>query len=59
MIKFPSFIYGVIIGLLLSDAWLQLQSKNRSINSHLGFKQSIGYADVCLICLFYFSPLLF
>jgi hypothetical protein len=41
MIKFPSFAYGVIIGLLLSDAWLQLQSKQRSINSHLGLKQSL------------------
>jgi len=41
MVKFPSFQFGVIIGLLLSDAWLQLQPKNRSINSHLCFKQSL------------------
>nr|YP_009240537.1 LAGLIDADG endonuclease [Pyronema omphalodes]AMO66509.1 LAGLIDADG endonuclease [Pyronema omphalodes] len=41
MVRIPSYQYGVIIGLLLSDAWLQLQTKQRSINSHLGFKQAL------------------
>jgi hypothetical protein len=41
MIRLPSFQYGVVIGLLLSDGWLQLQSKKRSINSHLSLKQSL------------------
>jgi hypothetical protein len=41
MVRLPSFQYGVIIGLLLSDAWLLLQPNQRSINSHLHFKQSL------------------
>lgn len=41
MVEFPSFQFSVIIGLLLSDGYLQLQTKNRSINSCLRFKQSL------------------
>lgn len=41
MISFPPFQHGVIIGLILSDGWLQLQSKQRCINSQLYFKQSL------------------
>ena len=40
MVEFPSFQFS-IIGLLLSDGYLQLQTKNRSINSCLRFKQSL------------------
>jgi hypothetical protein len=41
MVGLPPYQHSVIIGLLLSDAWLTLQSKQRSINSHLSFKQSL------------------
>jgi hypothetical protein len=41
MVEFPSFQFSVIIGLLLSDGYLQLKTKNRSINSCLRFKQSL------------------
>jgi hypothetical protein len=45
MVKLPSFILGVIGGVLLSDGWLQLQSKNRSINACLHFKQSLAHSQ--------------
>lgn len=41
MIDLPPFQNSVVIGLLLSDAWLQLQSQSRSKNSLLRFKQSL------------------
>ena len=40
MYKFNSFQFSVIIGLLLSDAWI-IYSK-RSVNPRLGFKQSLN-----------------
>jgi len=49
MVKLPSFIHGIIIGVLLSDGWVRLQQKNRSINGCLHFKQSVAHSQyVCL-----------
>jgi hypothetical protein len=45
MVKLPYLIYGVIIGLVLSDAGLQLQPQNRSINACLRFKQSLAHSQ--------------
>jgi len=45
MVKFPSFIHGIIIGVLLSDGWVRLQQKNRSINGCLHFKQSVAHSQ--------------
>jgi len=39
MVKLTSFHRGIVIGLLLSDGWLQITK--RSINSCLFFKQSL------------------
>ena len=39
MIKFPAYQKSVIVGLIISDAWLRLASK-RSKNALLGFAQS-------------------
>jgi len=43
MVKFTSFHRGIIIGLLLSDGWLTLNT--RSINSCLHFKQSLNKSN--------------
>jgi len=40
MYKFDNYRYSVVIGLLLSDAWLIYGSKG-SVNPRLGFKQSL------------------
>ena len=45
MIKLPSFQYSVIVGLLLSDGWLRLSKKSKSLNAHLGLQQSIDHVD--------------
>ena len=44
MIKLPTYKKNVIIGLLLSDAWLTFSSKTNK-NARLGFKQSIYNKD--------------
>lgn len=43
MVKLPSFQFGVIIGLLLSDGWLG--NSNRSQNYTLYFKQSLAKSE--------------
>jgi hypothetical protein len=40
MVKLAPFQYNVVIGLLLSDGWLNFSSKT-SKNARLGFKQSL------------------
>jgi hypothetical protein len=44
MISLPPFQYSVVVGLLLSDAWL-ICSSLRSKNSRLGFKQSLAHSE--------------
>jgi len=41
MCDLPSYQYSVIIGLLLSDGWLNFTDKIKSKNAQLGFKQSL------------------
>lgn len=40
MVVLPHYIYGVIVGLILSDAWMQ--HANPTGQARLGLKQSIG-----------------
>lgn len=41
MYKIPLNVHYYLIGILLSDGWLHIESKNRKINARFGFKQSI------------------
>ena len=40
MYGLPSIQLEIIIGLILSDAWLNIDKNNRAVNAKLGFKQS-------------------
>jgi hypothetical protein len=42
MISIPSHYYGVIIGLILSDAWIIFASKNGK-NARLRLEQSLAH----------------
>lgn len=44
MVKLPPYQDSVIVGLILSDAWLRLSNK-RSTNALLGFQQSLARSD--------------
>jgi len=44
MIEFPPFQFSVIIGLILSDAWVIFASKT-SQNARLGFQQSLVHSE--------------
>jgi heme/copper-type cytochrome/quinol oxidase subunit 1 len=50
MIKLPFYIEGIIVSLLLSDAWLQKGNKNGQ--ARLGFKQSIIHLEYLLQVFF-------
>jgi len=43
MVKLPTHIKGIMVGLLLSDAWARFES-TKSKNALLGFKQSIAHS---------------
>lgn len=43
MISLPPYIKGVIVGLLLSDAWLHYSVSKGSKNCRLGFQQSLSH----------------
>ena len=45
MIKFPTYIEGVLVGLILSDGWIQFASNE---NARLGFKQ--GFINSPYFC---------
>jgi hypothetical protein len=49
-VKFPPYQLGVIIGILLSDGWLNFASSCNK-NARLGFGQSIGSCWVFMICI--------
>jgi len=53
MISLPPFQYSVVVGLLLSDAWL-ICSSLRSKNSRLGFKQSLAHSEYLWLYLTYY-----
>jgi hypothetical protein len=38
MVNIPSHLQSILVGILISDAWLQI---NKAGNTRLGFKQSI------------------
>jgi hypothetical protein len=42
MVAIPSIVKGIVVGLLLSDAWLQ--KGNATGQPRLGFKQSLGHS---------------
>jgi hypothetical protein len=44
MVKLPINARAVIVGLLLSDGWLNISSSSRSKNARLGFKQSLAHS---------------
>ena len=43
MYKLPLNIHYSLIGILLSDGWLHIETQKRQINARLGFKQSIKH----------------
>lgn len=53
MVTFPPYIQGVVVGLLLSDAWIQ--KTNKGGQARLGFKQSINAIDYLLAVFFILS----
>jgi hypothetical protein len=55
MIKLPPFQYSVIIGLLLSDAWVSFASSN-NLNARLGFKQSLAHSEYLWFVFFILAP---
>lgn len=40
MIQLPPYVKGILVGLILSDAWFQFASLTNK-NARLGFKQAI------------------
>jgi hypothetical protein len=60
MVKLPSHILDIIIGLILSDAWVRFENK-KSKNALLGFSQSGAHSQyfwfVFTISLLSFLPL--
>jgi len=48
MIKLPSYQYSVVVGILLSDAWLTF-STIKSKNTRLWFEQSMSNYKYCLL----------
>jgi hypothetical protein len=40
MIQLPPYVKGILVGLILSDAWFQFASLTNK-NARLGFKQGI------------------
>lgn len=54
MIELPSDYLSIVVGLILSDAWLKIGTKG-SVNALLGFKQSLAHADYVLFVFFCLS----
>jgi len=44
IVNLPFYERGVIVGLVLSDAWLRF-SNSRSKNTHLGFRESLAHSQ--------------
>jgi hypothetical protein len=44
MVKLPLHIQSIMVGLILSDAWIIFDS-TRSKNALLGFKQSVSHSS--------------
>jgi hypothetical protein len=50
MVSIPPYLSGIIVGLLLSDAWLQLA--NTGGQARLGMKQSLARSEYLLSVFF-------
>jgi len=57
MFKLPPYQESVIVGLIISDAWLKFSSKI-STNVYLGFEQSLDNSGYFFIFVFYIISLL-
>jgi hypothetical protein len=55
MIKLPPYQNSVIVGLILSDAWLRFSNK-RATNALLGFQQSLTHSDYVWLVFSILSP---
>ena len=47
MVNIPSHLQPILVGILISDAWLQI---NKAGNTRLGFKQSIDKLEISFLC---------
>lgn len=53
MVKLPNYIYNIIVGVLLSDGYMQLSNKKGKGQARLGFKQS--YTRLLYVLDLYFT----
>jgi len=47
MVNIPSHLQSILVGILISDAWLQI---NKAGNTRLAFKQSIDKLEISFLC---------
>jgi hypothetical protein len=55
MMKLPPYHFSVIMGLLLSDAWVSFASYT-TLNARLGFKQSLAHSEYLWLVFFILAP---
>jgi len=55
LVKLPSYVKSVVVGLILSDGWFNFQ-KQRQVNARLGFQQSLAHFEYFWLVFLLISP---